>query len=135
MSLRQTTNKLTENTMKVVIGFAMALSIAPLAIVAVNGELYEDTTAEFLKANGMDLVEYTVHSDNAVTIVAEHDNSGLVLYEDEMGEYLANAGYNMTEFTPEGGRNGELLVVAEPVAQNIVEPAKIYSVVNSELVL
>jgi hypothetical protein len=108
-----------ETTAKIVIGFAMALSIAPLAIVAVNGQVYEDAISEFMEANGQIINMYEVHEDGAITMTSTHDNSGLVLYEDEIGEYLANAGFNMVEFTPEGGRNGELLIVANPILSTV----------------
>lgn len=97
-----------------------------------EGQVYEDAISEFMAQNGQIVTMYEVHSDNAVTITSVTDNSGNVLYEDEIGEYLSNAGYDMVEFSPEGGRNGELLIVANPSA-NV--PNTTTSFVNEEIVL
>ena|SRR5215213_226361 len=102
-------NKTTYVGIIAIIGLVAVASIARVAM----GQMYEDTTAEFMKANGQIVTMYEAHDGTKVTITSVSDGSGLVLYEDEMGEFLANAGYIMTEFSPEGGRNGELLIVAE----------------------
>ena len=77
--------------------------------------IQKDKVVEFFAMDNYALVEYTVHSDNAVTIVLQKQGTETA-QEDIVGDFFSCMNMQMVEFSPNGGRNGEMLIVVNPIS-------------------